>query len=79
MLRDWGLAESVGPIREVNAYSRKNYWIDKPLVKGSVIPKTLDWDLYLNRAEMIYELHESGVDQVQSLQWCGRGYGGTYI
>lgn len=53
MLRDWGLAESVGPIREVNAYSRKNYWTDKPLVKGSVIPKTLDWDLYLNRAEMI--------------------------
>ncbi|MHC4913060.1 MAG: Gfo/Idh/MocA family protein, partial [Planctomycetota bacterium] len=53
MLRDWGLADSVGPIRQVNAYSRKNYWTDKPLVKGCVIPKTLDWDLYLNRAEMI--------------------------
>lgn len=53
MLRDWGLAESIGPIREVNCYSKKNYWTDKPLVKGSVIPKTLDWNLYLNRAEMI--------------------------
>jgi len=53
MLRDWGQARSVGPIREVIAYSRKNYWIDKPIVKGSVVPDTLDWDLYLNRAEMI--------------------------
>ncbi len=52
MLRDWGQANSVGPIREVIAYSRKNYWIDKPLVQGSVVPETLDWDLYLNRAEM---------------------------
>ena len=53
MLRDWGQADSVGPIREVHAYSRKNYWIDKPLVKGSVVPETLDWNLYLNRAEEI--------------------------
>ena len=53
MLRDWGLAESVGPIREVHAYSKKNYWIDKPLVRGSVVPATLDWNLYLNRAAMI--------------------------
>ena len=53
MIRDWALAEAVGPIREVNAYSRKNYWIDKPIVKGSVVPKTLDWNLYLNRAEDI--------------------------
>ena len=53
MLRDWGLAESVGPIREVHAYSKKNYWIDKPLVEGSAVPATLDWNLYLNRAEMI--------------------------
>ncbi len=53
MLRDWGLAESVGKIREVHAYSKKNYWIDKPLVKGSVEPATLDWNLYLNRAELI--------------------------
>jgi predicted dehydrogenase len=53
MLRDWGQAGSVGPIREVHAYSRKNYWIDKPLVKGSIVPETLDWNLYLNRAEEI--------------------------
>jgi predicted dehydrogenase len=53
MLRDWGLAGSVGPIKEVHAYSRKNYWTDKPLVQGSVVPKTLDWNLYLNRAEEI--------------------------
>jgi len=53
MLRDWALAESVGKIREVIAYSKKNYWTDKPAVKGSVIPKTFDWDLFLNRAEMI--------------------------
>ena len=53
MLRDWGLAESVGPIREVHAYSRKNYWTDKPVVKGSVVPDTLNWNLYLNRAEEI--------------------------
>lgn len=53
MLRDWGQAGSVGPIREVHAYSRKNYWIDKPPVKGSVVPESLDWNLYLNRAEEI--------------------------
>ena len=53
MLRDWGLADSIGPIREVVAYSRKNYWIDKPLAPSSEPPKTLNWDLYLNRAEDI--------------------------
>lgn len=53
MLRDWGQAQAVGPIREVHAYSRKNYWIDKPVVKGSKVPETLDWNLYLNRAEEI--------------------------
>ncbi len=50
MLRDWGLAGSVGEIREVVAYSKKNYWTDRPLIKGSVTPGTLDWNLYLNRA-----------------------------
>ncbi len=53
MLRDWGQANAVGPIREVVCYSTKNYWIDKPVVEGSEVPKTLDWDLYLNRAEAI--------------------------
>lgn len=53
MIRDWGLAGTVGPIREVHAYSRKNYWTDKPLAPASAPPKTLNWDLYLNRAEKI--------------------------
>ncbi len=52
-LRDWGLADSIGPIREVVAYSRKNYWTDFRLFKERKPPKTLDWDLYLNRAEAI--------------------------
>ena len=53
LLRDWGLAGTVGEVREVHAYSRKNYWTDKPLAAASPPPKTLDWDLYLNRAERI--------------------------
>ncbi len=53
MIKDWGLADSIGPIRQVDAYSRKNYWTDKPIVKNSVAPKTLSWDLFLNRAEEI--------------------------
>ena len=50
LVRDWCLAGTIGDIREVNAYSRKNYWTDKPLVTGCTAPKTLDWNLYLNRA-----------------------------
>lgn len=53
MLRDWGQANSVGPIREVICYSDKNYWSDEPVAQGCVVPDTLDWNLYLNRAEMI--------------------------
>ncbi len=53
MIRDWALAGTVGPIRQVDAYSRKNYWIDKPVATGCTVPETLDWNLYLNRAEMI--------------------------
>jgi predicted dehydrogenase len=52
-IRDWGLAGSVGPIREVVAYSRKNYWTDKPLAEPTDPPDTLDWNLYLNRAAKI--------------------------
>jgi len=52
-IRDWALAGSVGEIREVIAYSRKNYWTDKPLAKPTDPPPTLDWNLYLNRAAMI--------------------------
>ena len=53
ILKDWGLADTIGPIREVHAYSRKNYWTDKPIAPSSTPPKTLNWDLYLNRAEKI--------------------------
>ena len=53
LLRDWGLAGTIGPIREVVAYSRKNYWIDRPVAQNCTLPKTLDWNLYLNRAEEI--------------------------
>ena len=53
ILRDWGLANTIGPIREVVAYSRKNYWTDQPVVPYSIPPKTLDWNLFLNRAREI--------------------------
>ena len=53
MIRDWVQAGAVGPIRTVLAYSRKNYWTKTPPVTGSVVPKTLDWNLFLNRAEEI--------------------------
>jgi predicted dehydrogenase len=53
IIRDWVQAESVGDIKEVIAYSRKNYWTQVEPVKGCETPKTLDWNLYLNRAEEI--------------------------
>ena len=53
VLRDWGLAGTIGPVREVHTYSKKNYWTDKPLAKPTPPPATLDWDLYLNRAATI--------------------------
>ncbi len=49
-INDWVEAGVIGEVREVLAYSRKNYWTDKPLVRGSVVPDDLDWNLYLNRA-----------------------------
>lgn len=52
-IRDWALAGTIGEIREVHAYSRKNYWTDQPLTPSSTPPKTLNWDLFLNRAEKI--------------------------
>lgn len=52
-INDWVTAGTIGKVREVLAYSRKNYWTDKPLVQGSVVPADLDWDLYLNRAEVV--------------------------
>lgn len=53
IMRDWALADTIGPIREVHAYSRKNYWVEKAPEPPSEPPKTLNWDLYLNRAEAI--------------------------
>lgn len=53
MIRDWVQAGAVGDIRQVLAYSRKNYWTKVLPVKGSVVPKTLDWNLFLNRAGAI--------------------------
>ncbi|TWT78862.1 Inositol 2-dehydrogenase [Planctomycetes bacterium CA13] len=52
-INDWVDAGTIGQVREVVAFSRKNYWIDKPLVQGSDVPDDLDWNLYLNRADEI--------------------------
>jgi predicted dehydrogenase len=52
-IRDWGLADSIGPVREVVAYSRKNYWTADPIMPPAEPRKGLDWDLWLNRAAQI--------------------------
>jgi predicted dehydrogenase len=52
-INDWVSAGIIGTVREVAAFSRKNYWTDKPIIQGSVVPEGLDWNLYLNRAEEI--------------------------
>ncbi len=52
-MRDWVQAGAIGKVREVIAYSKKNYWTDKAPLKGSRAPFDLDWNLWLNRAEMI--------------------------
>jgi predicted dehydrogenase len=52
-INDWVEAGVIGQVREVVAFSRKNYWTDKPVIQGSVIPDGLNWDLYLNRAEAV--------------------------
>ncbi len=49
-IRDWVKAGSIGKITEVIGYSRKNYGTKVKPVRGSIIPKTLDWNLWLNRA-----------------------------
>ena len=53
MIRDWVQGGSVGKIKEVWAYSRKNYWVDKPVTVGDTPPKGMDWNLWINRAEDI--------------------------
>lgn len=52
-IRDWVQDGAIGDVREVIAYSRKNYWTNKPVVTGSTVPDDFDWDLFLNRAEAI--------------------------
>jgi predicted dehydrogenase len=49
-INDWVNAGVIGEVREVHAYSRKNYWTDKPVATGAEAPADLDWNLYLNRA-----------------------------
>lgn len=49
-IRDWAQDGAVGEIREVVAYSTKNYWTAKPLARNCKVPPDLDWSLYLNRA-----------------------------
>ena len=53
MVRDWVQGGCIGEVREVMVYCRKNYWTRTEPVKGCTIPKTLEWDLFLNRAEWI--------------------------
>ena len=53
MVRDWVQGGCIGDVREVHAFSRKNYWTTVKPVKGSECPNTLKWDLFLNRAEKI--------------------------
>jgi len=43
----------IGNVTEVIGYSRKNYWTKVKPVKGGTAPSTLDWNLWLNRAERI--------------------------
>lgn len=52
-INDWVEAGVIGQVREVLAFSRKNYWTEKPIVQGSVVPTDLDWNLYVNRAAMV--------------------------
>jgi predicted dehydrogenase len=52
-VRDWVQGGCIGDVREVHAFSWKNYCTLAEPAKGGAIPKTLDWDLWLNRAEKI--------------------------
>ncbi len=52
-IRDWIKGDCIGKVTEVIGYSRKNYGTLLKPVTSADIPKTLDWDLWLNRAEAI--------------------------
>jgi len=53
MVRDWVQGGCIGDVREVHVFSWKNYGTKAKPVTGGECPKTLDWDLFLNRAEEI--------------------------
>ncbi len=53
LIRDWIKADAIGKVTRVIGYSRKNYWTKVKPAEGCVAPETLDWDLWLNRAEAI--------------------------
>jgi len=53
MVRDWVQGGCIGDVREAHVFSWKNYGTRVAPAAGSTPPKTLDWDLYLNRAEEI--------------------------
>jgi predicted dehydrogenase len=53
LIRDWIEAGAIGNVNKVIGYSRKNYWTKVKPVPTPTIPKTLDWNLWLNRAEEV--------------------------
>lgn len=53
LIRDWIKAGAIGKVSKVIGYSRKNYYTNKKPVPTEKIPDTLDWNLWLNRAEEI--------------------------
>lgn len=53
VIRDWIKGGSIGKVTKVTGYSRKNYWTKVKPVPNPNIPDTLDWNIWLNRAEEI--------------------------
>ena len=53
MVRDWVQGGCIGDVREAHVFSWKNYGTKVKPAAGSECPKTLDWNLFLNRAEEI--------------------------
>ena len=53
MVRDWVQGGCIGEVREVHVFSWKNYGTKVKPVEGHQCPKTVHWDLFLNRAEEI--------------------------
>jgi predicted dehydrogenase len=53
VVRDWVQGGCIGEVRDVHVFSWKNYGTKAAPAQGSEYPETLDWDLFLNRAEEI--------------------------